>query len=838
MSVQFSQAVVGEMNLNIEIEKIKRKIASGIILFTGAGFSKEAKDYNGKPIPLGAELANELWDIYFPGQPKDQSTLKDIFHHARKKDPKRLVAFLQSRFRINTNELPKEYQEYINFPWGKVYTLNIDNIWESIYEKFDGPFHINPISCTSDRNHSRGYNRNLDIVHLNGTLSDLPNNVTFTDEDYGLVLTKENPYYSEFSSEFMRQMVIFIGSELEESVLWKYVNYRHPRKKIHGEKEFRPESYFISPSLSLARRNLLEDYNVTWIKMTATEFAREVLTKLRIEATIVVSDRLARISRRSDNATIPIVSDKIKVSKAGYSKSSFFLGQQPEWDDIVHQNLIKRELEIEVEAHLQRVLESPTLYWSEIPAVVVYGTAGDGKSTSLMNLMYKYNNLGSKIGWISSEDDIPLHSLKKYIRNTANLDILVLDDADSYGIEVFDLIKEAYFEKLVKLVIVIVRSGRWLAIESEAKTKNIEIVSVVSKKLNFREINDLLKILSETSMLGKLKSLSSEERIRVFHDRSSADSQLIAALIEATSGRKFDETIASEFSELDELKKSIYALLSIPTSLRLGLDDIEISISLGCTGNELLNALDKLEKARLIVKRKNGFQLRHKIVGQKVFEELISLGIVLEYFNKLSFGTAILINNGKHDQKKLKNIRKFCINHKRVIEFSGNNYYKSKEFYEGLETALKDDYQYWLQRGSFELEKGALDIAEICLINSLSLNQKDDIVHIQYADLKMKKANSSQHEEDARALHNEAKSTLLAMIQKRGFKDPYPYHILAHQGQIWLLRSFVKDIEKDALKGEFKYVLDEGVKKHPLDDQLKQLRIDFYKLYFDTLKIS
>ncbi|EMO70000.1 hypothetical protein [Leptospira santarosai] len=222
----------------------------------------------------------------------------------------------------------------------------------------------------------------------------------------------------------------------------------------------------------------------------------------------------------------------------------------------------------------------------------------------------------------------------------------------------------------------------------------------------------------------------------------------------------------------------------------------------------------------------------------KVFEEIIASGQILEYFQYLATGTAVLLLNMNNDQKKLRKIRKFCINHKRILEYTENNYPKSRAFYESLEETLTLDYQYWLQRGSLELEANTLDAAEIYLLNSLDRHNKDDIVHIQYAYLKLKRANQSQHENEARDFYNEAKSTLMSMISKRGNKDPYPYHILAHQGSIWLLRSFISESERDTLKDEYKYILDEGVKKHPIDEQLKQLRIMFYKLYFNSASLS
>lgn len=70
-------------------------------------------------------------------------------------------------------------------PWLRVYTLNIDDVIEKTQEQIATTRKANCISATTD-SVSKFTDTCLDVIHLNGTLSDVPDNVVFSRGQYAL----------------------------------------------------------------------------------------------------------------------------------------------------------------------------------------------------------------------------------------------------------------------------------------------------------------------------------------------------------------------------------------------------------------------------------------------------------------------------------------------------------------------------------------------------------------------------------------------------------------------------------------------------------------------------
>ncbi len=71
---------------------LAEQVSKGKIgLFTGAGFSMDAKDHSGISLPSGAGLAREIWSIVYPNEPyEEDSSLADLFARGAKSHPKQL----------------------------------------------------------------------------------------------------------------------------------------------------------------------------------------------------------------------------------------------------------------------------------------------------------------------------------------------------------------------------------------------------------------------------------------------------------------------------------------------------------------------------------------------------------------------------------------------------------------------------------------------------------------------------------------------------------------------------------------------------------------------------
>jgi len=120
----------------IEIENeglLSQALREGVNLFLGAGFSIMARNEDNKTLPLGAELKQELIEVF---KKQDLSSLSlpqlsQVLYSEQRED---FYAFLRKRLRAKTfNPL---YRNLFNAKIAKVFTVNIDNLLSELYKDF------------------------------------------------------------------------------------------------------------------------------------------------------------------------------------------------------------------------------------------------------------------------------------------------------------------------------------------------------------------------------------------------------------------------------------------------------------------------------------------------------------------------------------------------------------------------------------------------------------------------------------------------------------------------------------------------------------------------------
>jgi len=80
------------------------------VLFTGAGFSLEAVNLDGKPLPSARDLTRLLWDVCYPGEEFDRnSQLQDVFENVLQSDRRACEWTLRDRFTVDVAQLPEYY---------------------------------------------------------------------------------------------------------------------------------------------------------------------------------------------------------------------------------------------------------------------------------------------------------------------------------------------------------------------------------------------------------------------------------------------------------------------------------------------------------------------------------------------------------------------------------------------------------------------------------------------------------------------------------------------------------------------------------------------------------
>ena len=265
------------------VEYLGDALAGGrAVLFTGAGFSVDAKDRDGQPIPTGNELCDELWEICFPGEERDGSALEDLFQHALTEKPKQLEELLRRRLTVDPKSLPACYRTWFSLPWRRIYTLNVDDLEAACAARWELPRPIAPVSAFWEDGDPRAEvpKGALEVVHLHGHVADAPHGMTFSTTQYGARLAAEcDPHYTALVRDFYDSPVVFVGTRLDESPLWQALE----RSECTGGKEPsrpRPRSFIVTSSIERARQSLLERLGVEFLPMSSREFTETVLERL------------------------------------------------------------------------------------------------------------------------------------------------------------------------------------------------------------------------------------------------------------------------------------------------------------------------------------------------------------------------------------------------------------------------------------------------------------------------------------------------------------------------------------------------------------------------------
>jgi hypothetical protein len=259
------------------IRELTSVIASGnAVLFTGAGFSGEAVDRSGKPLPDSREMVSDLWRMLFGDAPPDDSTLADLYDVALLRAPAQLREYLRSRLQIGDSGLPETFAAWFGAPWRRIYTLNVDDLEVAVARQFELPRKLVSISALADFP-EHADDRALEVVHLNGIASDDPRQVTFSTMQYAARLCSPDREYERLVEDLGHASFVFVGTTLDEVVLWKHVQL----ERAQGSQSVpRRHSFLISPSLTRARQILLESYRIHWIGATACEIAEHVLANI------------------------------------------------------------------------------------------------------------------------------------------------------------------------------------------------------------------------------------------------------------------------------------------------------------------------------------------------------------------------------------------------------------------------------------------------------------------------------------------------------------------------------------------------------------------------------
>lgn len=799
------------------LETFASQLSRGeLTLFTGAGFSLDAMATDGQPLPRVEDLKKILWPIAFPSEPLDSgSQLGDIFECAVQQSASTVERELRRCLTVDYTSLGASYERWFSMPWRRIYTVNIDDLDEAANRAFELPVPLRSLSALSDSVPASG--ENLLVVHLNGTLSDGPK-ATFSPLQYAERSPGSDAWYPSVAKEIAGRAFVYVGSVLDESPLWQHIAMRGQRPA--GGRELRPQSYLVTPSLPAARRRLLSDLNIKHVPTDQATFANEVLAHLREQAE---QGHLVLRRRRDRHNRSPLLSvDEIRATKDPQLQlSQYLLGREPIFEDITDGYAVVRDFE-------SGWTDGDSFFRPRV--TLVTGTAGSGKSTTLRRLALEIQATGRDVRWLDTETDVPIAGIHRYVRDETP-QVLIIDDADIFGPQTASFLEELVRTNPDLTVVASARSTRAERFSLARIADEVDTQLVVVPPLHDADIDALIDALGRAGVLGNLVGKPIAEQRRLLGEHSGR--QLLVAMIEATSGKRFEERIDDECSQLPGDQALLYAIVAVATRLRAWVAKEEVLLAAGGRPTEHLDSLDSLIRQHLIVERSpDQFYVRHRVVAERAtayFRRTRQIAPAIEGLLWV-MSTKLTSTTGRYARERLLSVR--LMNHQFLREEIGA-LAEIRPIYESLRSLLADDPHFWLQRGSLEVEHGDLDLAENYLNQARGLAPDDYKVQTEYAYMSLKRA-----AEDTAAgvpgWQERAEvgfSELADAIRQRGRSDSYPYHVLGSQGLSYARRAPFTKIERAALLTRLLEQIDEGLRHHSGNAELVKLREDVQREY-------
>jgi hypothetical protein len=644
---------------------------------------------------------------------------------------------------------------------------------------------------------------------LNGVLNSFPN-ITFSPLQYGERAARPDDAYNTLLRDMRSHCTIFIGTQLDEPPLWQHVALRGG---LPAGRELRPKSFLVVPSIGQARAVMLDRLNIHHVPLNVEEFADQFIAP-------AVADQPVR-PKYTVSGSAPFERMEHALSEPVVDAADFLLGREPTWGDITHGFAIEREFE-------KGLLEAVNN--TSIRVVTLSATSGAGKSTTLRRLALTLYNAGKRIGWLRSETTQSLHQIKAAAL-AERFEHVVIDRAERFGERGLDVIRGLVEADQGPQVIVSYGAS---AFDEFSVLKWLDSINVHSEVVPFlcdQDIRLLIDALTRGHRLGRLAGHTLDQQVRAFEQR--AGRQLLVAMIEATSGQKFEDKIVKECSDLNPDLAPAYAIVALATSLRYGLRTDDLLAALSDVTASGLELIDKLYRQHLILKTtKDTIVARHPVIAREVVTYYRRSGQLALAIDRLAFLMASKIYTQMPKAAPERRLLNNLVSHQYLGE-TIDSVSQARGIYGDLESLLFDDSHFWLQRGSYELERGDIRWSENFLAQARNLSSGDYMIETEWAYLLMKRACMAPEDSRAREWMDEALTSLFDIITQRGSQSVKTYVVLAQQVISWASAASLSTDEKKSLLLGVRSVMTDGDRFHHLNRQFAAARNDIERAYLN-----
>lgn len=798
---------------------IKRAILDGkLILFLGAGASRTSKMRNGENVTDGKNLARYLAEK--ASLPYGDESLDQVYSAARSKMEARLDEVLLECFRFCTPS--EEYKRLSEYSWRRIYTLNIDDALDNALSRHPKQNVSIRLGVDPVENQDPFFDR-LDLVKLNGCAKQLHRGIIFSPLEYAQSTAGIMPWYEEVAVDFLQSPFLFIGTKLSEPLL-KYHIERY--KQTVGRKQ--GISFVITPNASDIEKFDLAAYNITHIAGTLESFIHWLQEEIPqppspTEMAIANYPQLgAMLSSGNQLAYANLFEGVTQVNRAniaalkssGDSKDSirtFYKGFKPTWTDISE----GVPAELDVLDELIKFVKSNAIAGKITPII---GPSGSGKTTLLMQAAYKLSDQNDIAVFYINEPIENLEKTLEAIDNTSKVArcVVAINDLDAFAPSLENLISSKRLKKTV--ILGTARSAIW---NQRTKHKLRDTFTSIFTVDEF-SLSDAHKLLTKLERYGqwtRLGQMAEPQRIDELVTR--AKRQLLIALLEATSGRGFEEIITDEYNSLiSDAEKKLFLLVGLATVHRrdMPLPLAERALIRGGVRSDMNRLLNNL--SGIVIKTDSGLAVRHATYIRFLFSHVVDKTLISQVIEVLLQAFSLYQSPVvKHAPKRETAIYKSVVNHKFLNDVLKGDEHRISSLYKSIEKRFEQDGLFWLQYGlslrDFGHHTEALEKLRIAAL-------AHPMEHTEHALAQQLLIVAAICGDRSRALGllDEAKTILEKLDRIIDSDDTYPLVTLA-EGHTKIVRKYDGDTEARAIAKKYAELLHNKVQRFSDEPRLK-----------------
>ncbi|ACQ80391.1 hypothetical protein Bcav_2139 [Beutenbergia cavernae DSM 12333] len=560
-------------------------------LLLGAGASMDSTSHTGVSLPGSKKLIQQLCDAF--DVPNEQGDLLwRIYDRAvEAAGESRVYSWFRERFWGVKHPYWMEY--YARSPWATVWTLNVDDTFESAHTAVAKETSRQVQVLNWDDSFRQG--RSLNVVHLHGVVdTEDPRKLVFSLSEYAVSAASRAAWPVNFHDSYGNSPFVILGARLrDEPDIESVVSRRHP---THAA-----PSFYVARTISRAMHADLTRWGLIPVEMTAEDFVLEwgELTGLDLEhdlgAELELGIRIGQQFTELKSTSSPV--------PAGHD---FLGGDEPHWTDI--QNGLAAELEWVTKATLDCNQIGRSLQKSTVIAYT--GRRLTGRSTGLLQLGEHLRKASWRTFRFRHEGRIDVEALLAFAADGKAL-ALLFDGAADIADDLDRLATEARLSGASVACVVVDDSARESNILGRISGSNLAHARVagINGRLSRTDAARLVDTLERVGRLGILEGRPDPARLAHFkgHDLFDAMAQLENA---PGFGRRV-EHLVQELKDTQALRATLVASYASLVNRRLLV--IDASRMIGINSDELVRRIqDDPRLASLVSTDGTDVRTRHR----------------------------------------------------------------------------------------------------------------------------------------------------------------------------------------------------------------------------------